>query len=63
MMRQLLKLVKQGELVESESNLLRDQLATEDDILTINNHLNTYHAVKQMPDKYDQSTCEQVFIY
>ena len=62
-MRQLLKLVKQGELVESESNLLRDQLATEDDILTINNHLNTYHAVKQMPDKYDQSTCEQVFIY
>jgi len=60
MMRQLLKLVKQGELVESEHCVLRSQLASDEDISTINNHLNTYHAVKQTPDKYDQSTCEQL---
>jgi len=62
MMRQLLKLVKQGELSECEQLLLAKEMENGEtlDFDLIGTHLNTYHAVKQIPNKYDQSTCEQL---
>jgi len=62
MMRQLWKLVKQGDLLEHEKAVLGQALEKGEqvDYETMSNHLKTYHSIKQKPEKFDLAVCEQL---